>query len=198
MRGWILAISVLMIAGCTTVPEQLQGTYPSVSPLRVEASEFGSTVRWGGVIIDSVNSPHQTCFEVLSRDLDKYLRPRLEDRTAGRFIACKAGFYDPEVFARGREVTLVGRITAIEVRNVDEFEYHYPVVNVDELVLWEVREEVVIVDNLHHGPYWHPYYWHGPYWGYYPFYRPGWPMYERGYVRTRQLLPDPADLPEDQ
>lgn len=196
MRSWTLTIAVLALAGCTTVPEQLQGTYPPVSPLRVEAAEFGSTVRWGGVIIDSTHSRDDTCFEILSRDLDKYLRPRVEDRSAGRFIACKEGFYDPEVFARGREVTLVGRIRAIEVRNVDEFEYHYPVVDVEELVLWEVREEVLVVDNLYYSPFWHPYYWHGAYWGYYPYYRPGWPVHGRSYVRTRRFLPDPADLPE--
>jgi outer membrane lipoprotein len=196
MRSWTLTLAVLALAGCTTIPEELQGIYPPVSPLRVEAAEFGSAVRWGGVIIDSTHSRADTCFEILSRDLDKYLRPRVEDRSGGRFIACKEGFYDPEVFARGREVTLVGRIRALEVRNVDEFEYHYPVVDVEELVLWEVREEVLVVDNHFYSPFWHPYYWHGPYWGYYPYYRPGWPMHGRSYVRTRQFLPDPADLPE--
>ncbi len=130
---------------------------------------------------------------MLSRELDKYLRPRLEDRTAGRFIACKSGFYDPEVFARGREVTLTGRIRNIEVRPIDEFNYRYPVVDVDQLVLWEVREEVMVIDYPY-DPFYYPYYWNGPYWGYYPYYRHGYPMHHRGYARTRQLLPDPAEV----
>lgn len=195
MRSWILTIAVLALSGCTTIPPQLQGTYPALSPTLVPPAAFGSTVRWGGVIIGSVNTPDDTCFEVLSRDLDKYLRPRVEDRTEGRFIACRQGFYDPEVFARGREVTVVGRIRDVEVRNVDQFEYRYPVVDVNDFVLWEVREEVMVVDN-YYDPFWHPYYWPGPYWGYYPYYHPVWPAHGRSYVRRKRLLPDPADLPE--
>jgi outer membrane lipoprotein len=195
MRSWIFTITLLALAGCTTIPEQLQGTFPDVSPARVEPAAFGNTVRWGGVIIDSMNAQDNTCFEVLSRDLDKYLRPKVEDRTAGRFIACKQGFYDPEVFARGREVTLIGRIRDVEVKNIDEFKYRYPVVDVDELVLWQVREEVFVVDGFY-DPFWYPYYWGSPYWGHYPYYPPGRPMHGRSYARSRQLLPDPVDMPE--
>jgi len=181
-----LAVLAVLISGCTTVPEQIQGDYADISPARVEPALFGSQVRWGGTIIDAVNEEDSTCFEVLSRELDKYLRPRLEDRTAGRFIACKAGFYDPEVYARGREVTLTGRIRSIEVRQVDEFDYRYPVIDVDQLILWEVRQEVLVIDQPY-DPFFYPYYW-----GYYPYYPYYYPMHGRSYGRTRLLLPDPA------
>lgn len=197
MRSWTLTIALLALSGCTTIPPQLQGDYPALAPAQVQPAAFGSPVRWGGVILGAVNTRDDTCFEVLSRDLDKYLRPRLEDRTGGRFLACKQGFYDPEVFARGREVTLVGRIRDVEFRNVDEFKYRYPVVDVSDLVLWEVREEVMIVDN-YYDPFWHPFYWYGPHWGYYPYYPPVRPAPGRSYVRHKTLLPDPADLPEEQ
>ena len=114
------------MSACTTVPEEIQGTYPEVSPARVEPGVFGTDVRWGGVILESRNSGNGTCFEILSRNLDKYLRPELEDSTLGRFIACKPGFHDPLVFTKGREVTLTGQIQAIETRKVDEFDYRYP------------------------------------------------------------------------
>jgi len=181
-----LVVMAILISGCTTVPEQIQGDYTDISPARVEPALFGSQVRWGGTIIDAVNEDDSTCFEVLSRELDKYLRPRVEDRTAGRFIACKPGFYDPEVYAHGREVTLTGRIRGIEVRQVDEFDYRYPVIDVDALILWEVRQEVLVIDYPY-DPFYYPY-WYGPYWGPYPYY----PMHGRSYARPRQLLPDPA------
>ena len=195
MRIWIVMMTVLAVSACTTIPEQIQGTYSEVSPARVDPAVFGSAVRWGGTIIAAENEENSTCFEVLSRDLDKYLRPRLEDQTAGRFIACKPGFYDPEVYKHGREVTVTGHIRNIEVRQVDEFNYRYPVVDVDNLVLWEVREEVVVIDNPY-DPFYYPY-WGGPYWGYYPYYYRGsypYPMHgpSRSYARTRTLLPDPA------
>jgi outer membrane lipoprotein len=193
MRILTATTLVLTLSACTTIPQQIEGTYSDISPARVEPAVFGQTVRWGGTLIDARVEKDSTCFEVLSRELDKYLRPRLEDRTAGRFIACKSGFYDPEVFARGREVTLTGRIRNIEERPIDEFTYRYPVVDVDQLVLWEVREEVMVIDYPY-DPFYYPYYWNGPYWGYYPYYRHGYPMHHRGYARTRQLLPDPAEV----
>ena len=54
---------------------------------------------------------------MLSRELDKYLRPVQEDFTAGRYIACKAGFQDPVVFSKGREVTTIGEISNISIAN---------------------------------------------------------------------------------
>lgn len=188
----LCVLGAVALSACTTVPEQLQGTYSEVTPARVEPAAYGTTVRWGGLIIDAMNKPDHTCFEILSRDLDKYLRPKIEDRTAGRFIGCKTGFYDPEVFARGREVTVTGRIRGIEEREIDDFNYRYPVVDLDQLVLWEVRQEVMVIDN-YYDPYWYPYFWGDPYWGRYPYHRNHYPMGGRSYVRTRTLLPDPAD-----
>ena len=193
LRNILAGMAALALSACTTVPVQLQGDYAELSPARVGPDAFGSQVRWGGVIIDAMNKPDHTCFEVLSRELDKYLRPRIEDRTAGRFIACKGGFYDPEVFARGREVTVVGRVREVEERRIDDFNYRYPVLDLDELVLWELRQEVMVIDT-HYDPFWYPYFWADPFWGPYPYHRARYPMGGRSTVRTRTLLPDPADI----
>jgi outer membrane lipoprotein len=190
-----LAAVTLLFSACTTIPEQLQGTYTEISPARVEPSVYGSSVLWGGVIIDAKNKENNTCFEILSREMDKYRRPLVEDRTSGRFIACKPGFYDPEVFAKGREVTITGTIRNIEARQIDEFSYRYPVLDIDELVLWEVRRDVLVYNN--YDPFYYPYYW-GYGFGYgYPYHR--YPYYggfpRRSYggtARIRQTLPDPA------
>jgi len=120
-----------------------------------------------------------------------------EDRTAGRFLACKPGFHDPEVFAAGREVTLTGSIRGIEEREIDQFKYRYPVIDVAELVLWQPRRDVLVIDQMY-DPFWYPfpYYWGRPYWGYYPYYwgRYPFPMSGRSQVYTRQLRPDPAEV----
>ncbi len=190
-----LAAVTLLFSACTTIPEQLQGTYAEISPARVEPSVYGSSVLWGGVIIDAKNRENNTCFEILSREMDKYRRPLVEDRTSGRFIACKPGFYDPEVFAKGREVTITGTIRNIEARQIDEFSYRYPVLDIDELVLWEVRQEVLVYNN--YDPFYYPYYWgYGFGYGYpyhrYPYYG-GFPRHSYGgTARIRKTLPDPA------
>ena len=191
MRLLTITIVILALSACTTIPEQIQGEFTEISPARVEPGVFGSNVRWGGVILDSKNRDNGTCFEILSRDLDKYLRPRVEDQTAGRYIACKSGFHDPAVFTKGREVTMTGSVQAIETRKLDDFDYRYPIMEVDNLVLWQKRRNIVVYRGFN-DPFYDPWYWRGPYWGHFPYHRRPFPMYSSGFAETRQLLPDPA------
>jgi outer membrane lipoprotein len=184
----LLAVGTLLFSACTSVPTQLQGEYADISPARVQPELFGSKVRWGGVLVDTRNEQERTCFEVLSRTLDRYLRPRLEDSTAGRFIACTNGFHDPEVFAKGREVTITGQIQNVEVRKIEEFDYRYPVVEIIDMVLWEERQDVIIYDN-YYDPFYYPYYWGHPYWGYYPYYRYPGPYHGPHRMDTRKTMP---------
>lgn len=190
MRALMIATVVLAVSACTTVPEQLQGEYPDISPGRAENSVVGANVRWGGVILKAHNRDDRTCFEVLSRELDKYLRPVREDYSNGRFLACKQGFQDPLVFAKGREITAIGTIRNLRLRKVDEFNYRYPVLDVDTLVLWEKRRNVVVYRGYHHPWHYHP--WPYSYWGYRPF----GPTY--GYSERRSLLPDPSIIRENE
>ena len=84
--------------------------------------------------------------------LDGNGRPRQDDRSEGRFLACRGGFYDPEVFKPGREVTVTGRVDGHEQRNIGEFGYRYPRVQADVIYLWPERRDVdVIVERV---PFW--------------------------------------------
>lgn len=201
MRLLILASVLTALSACTTIPEQIQGTYPEITPARVEPSVFGSDVRWGGVIVSTTAKDSQSCLEILSHDLDKYLRPKREDSTGGRFIACQPSFLDPMVFAAGREITITGNIDRIEVRKVEDFDYRYPVVEIDDLVLWEKRRVVMRYRGFSdpyyggwygRGPYWGPY-WGGGYWGGWGGPYPGaYGGYWSGYAEPQELLPGPA------
>jgi outer membrane lipoprotein len=197
MRFLTITIVILALSACTTIPEQIQGSYPEISPARVEPGVFGSSARWGGVILNSKNKDSGTCFEVLSRELDKYLRPELQDATLGRFIACTKGFNDPVIFTKGREITVTGRIQGIEVQKVGDFDYRYPVLEVEDLVLWEKRKVVMRYRGFNdpfygYGGYWGGGYWGGGYGGRYPYYRHPFPSYNTGYIEPQTLLPGPA------
>lgn len=203
MRHLLLLTALLALSACTSIPEQIEGTYPEISPARVEPSAFGSNVRWGGVIVGSTAKDSQSCLEILSHELDKYLRPKQEDSTAGRFIACQPGFLDPMVFATGREITVTGTIEKVEVRKLEDFDYRYPVLAVDDLVLWQKRKVVMRYRGVG-GPFYDPFYnpWYGPSWygraGYWGGYWGGWggyppfPGYGPVYVEPQELLPGPA------
>ena len=64
---------------------------------------------------------------------------------------------------------MTGKIIHIDVRKVGEYDYHFPVVDIEFMILWPKRRNMV-----HYGMY-RPYYWHYPYYGArywrYPYYR---------------------------
>jgi outer membrane lipoprotein len=167
----LATVGVSVLSSCASVPTQLQGEYANISPAHVQADQFASNVRWGGVLVETRNEKDRTCFEVLSRALDRTMRPLSEDRTEGRFIACTGGFHDPEVYAKGRDVTITGTIRNLEEHKIEAFDYRYPVVEITDMVLWEERDNVVVY-NQFYDPFYDPYFWGYPYWGYYPYYYP--------------------------
>jgi len=170
-RLLLLATGLLTLASCATVPTPLQGQFPPVNP-RDAAAANGQAVRWGGDIIKVEPRTDSTCFEVLARELDASARPRASERapSEGRFIACRQGFYDPEEFERGRDITVVGHVSGTEHGKVGEFDYTYPLVQADAIYLWPERP------LYPRTPYYDPWmYGFGPYWGGWgPYWGPYW------------------------
>lgn len=166
-RLWIFSLPLLLTA-CATTPVPLQGVFTDVSPEQVQgapARHSGVRVRWGGEIADVTPGKDQTCFTVLGRPLDDTGRPERGDKTLGRFIACSDGFYDPAVYARKRDVTVVGTVVGTETKKIGEYSYHYPKVEATKVYLWPKQAYTA------NYPYAYPYYY--PY-SYYPF---GGPFY---------------------
>jgi len=149
----------LLFTACTTIPEQLKGDYAALTPENSTEDNLETPVRWGGAILETRPENNYTCFEILSKQLQTSMRPENSDQADGRFIGCKPGFYDPEVFKKGREVTLTGKIIHMDIRKVGEYDYHFPVVDIEFMILWPKRR-----NRVYYGMY-RPYYWHYPYYG---------------------------------
>ena len=166
----LLILTGLLTFACTTIPEQLRGEYTPLMPEGASEKDLGTPVRWGGVILETRPEADHTCFEILSKQLETSMRPKSSDSSGGRFIACKPGFYDPEVFEKGRDVTATGKIIYMDIRKVGEYDYHFPVLDIEFMSLWPERRDPPHYD--YYGAY-RPYYWHYPYYGRYyryPFY----------------------------
>ena len=106
-RPLALAGVLALVGGCVTIPQPLQGTYTNISSASAQqGGAGGELVRWGGEIIKTEPGAQETCFYLLSRPLDAQARPKTgtSGESEGRFVACRTGFYDPEVFVRGREL----------------------------------------------------------------------------------------------
>ncbi|PJK00898.1 hypothetical protein CO641_02775 [Lysobacteraceae bacterium NML91-0213] len=156
-----MALACTLLAACATAPAPLQGSYAAVSPdqATTSASSTGTAVRWGGRIVEVTPQADRTCFQMLSAPLDGNGRPSFSgNRTGGRFIACRAGFYDPALFAADREVTFTGRIAATEQVRIGEYDYRLPRMDADVVYLWPERADVQVI---RYEPY--PWGW-GPGW----------------------------------
>ena len=157
-------LAALLFSGCTSIPEQLKGEYASLNPENAAEKDIGTSVRWGGVVLETRPEANHTCFEILSKQLENSMRPARADQSSGRFVACKPGFYDPEVFKKGREVTATGKLIHIDTRKVGEYDYHFPVLDIEFMSLWPKRRERAYY--AYYGAF-RPYYWHYPHYGFY-------------------------------
>jgi len=151
-----LAIAVALLTGCATPPKPLQGQFATISPRQAaEQDATNAVVRWGGRVVSVEPGQNHTCFEVLSTGLDGSSRPYWEtDEVAGRFIACRTGFYDPALFEKNREVTFTGRIDGYETRRIGGYDYRFPRVAADVVYLWPIREYVDVVVQPSPWPWW--------------------------------------------
>lgn len=155
-RTFVVAALAAALAGCATQAVPLRGEFAAITPHQaIEQDSTGNVVRWGGRIVRTEPLADRTCFEVLSTRLDASGRPYWAgDDTRGRFIACRAGFYDPALFTDKRELTIIGRIGGYENRKVGEYDYRFPRVDADVVYLWPVRERVEVIARPSPWPWW--------------------------------------------
>lgn len=152
-----LVASLGLFAGCATLPAPLQGETVNITPAQArQAGRAGLAVRWGGRIVETRPMATRTCFDMIGSSLDDNGRPRnMTDDGSGRFIACKDGFYDPAIFLKDRELTVMGRIDGFEDRRIGEYEYRQPRIAADVIYLWpQARPVDVRYPVLRPWPWW--------------------------------------------
>jgi len=166
-RIFYALVASALLSACVSQPKPLQGAYADTTPeSAMHSDSTGTAVRWGGRIVAVEPRADSTCFEMISSRMGSGGRPAAtRDETNGRFIACRAGFYDPAVFEQNREVTFTGRIDGYENRRIGEYDYRFPKIAADVVYLWPKRDTTTVVYPA--APYYHPYY------GFYPGWRWG-------------------------
>ncbi|MEM3846350.1 MAG: Slp family lipoprotein [Candidatus Parvarchaeota archaeon] len=147
----LILITTLSLNSCATITP-VSGKYSfAITPNQAQNAEyFGKTVRWGGEIIATYPEQNNTtCFIVLGLKLHSNAEPYSNKKSSfiGRFIACTKGYYDPEIYKKGREITFVGIISGIEKLKVGNYEYPYPIIKIEKLYLWPKR------NNEYYYPY---------------------------------------------
>jgi len=178
-RSLLLAgVSLAVASGCASrLPESIQADSSELTSFaqvmtNPEATQ-GSLVRWGGIIAEVRNRADHSEIEVVAFALRGTGRPYVSDNTPGRFRVRLEGFADPEIYAKGRTLTVLGTYQGLVTDTIDEYEYSFPTVVSRGVQLWS--EEPQRVDVWHHDMY-SPWYRHrlygtGPY-RVHPYYFP--------------------------
>ncbi len=155
-RAMVLVCLGLLLGACATpVPGPLQGPGSEVSVAQARSASqpvVGARVRWGGRLVGVVNKADHTRLEILAFPLDRAGRPRVDGEPQGRFMARVPGFLEPAVYARGREVSVVGRITGTRDETIGEYPYRFPLVDVSGHFLWPVHTEPAEIHHHDHPP----------------------------------------------
>jgi outer membrane lipoprotein len=120
----------------------------------------------GGVVAKTTATKQGSLIEALYIPVDSRGYLKEFGPSGGRFLAVYPGrFLDPLIFRERREITLAGEFIEMREGNIDEIEYTFPLFEIKEIYLWEVRKDYYYVEPY---PYWYyPY----PYWRYDPWWR---------------------------
>jgi len=133
------------LAACASLPEQVSKApenSPTVAAVCTNGKRFkGARVRWGGTIANVENRKSQTVIEIVSRNVQDHAGPLETDHSQGRFLARFEGFLDPAIYAKGRDITVVGTLNGQQTRTIDAYQYRYPIVDVESYELWRPLPE---------------------------------------------------------
>lgn len=135
-------LTFTLLAGCATpfdVGTANRTLTPQAAAGNVAAAQ-GVTVAWGGHIVAARNLKDNTEFEVLSFPLDRDNRPQRGAAPTGRFIAIYPGFVETADYGPGREVTVIGNVSAARTGTLGEASYTYPVLSASRMHLWPKDE----------------------------------------------------------
>jgi outer membrane lipoprotein len=134
-------LGILLAPACTKgISKQARSrvTYSGTfSELQEKPGKYtGEVVLLGGKIIETRVITEYSEITVLQLPLGGGDRPRLEDKSKGRFLIRSKQLLDPAVYTEGTAITVVGKLIGSEARKVGEYTYRYPVLDPVEIKLW--------------------------------------------------------------
>jgi outer membrane lipoprotein len=141
----------------------------------------GQMLILSGVITEIKNTKEGTILEVLQTPANFRGKPADIEESEGRYLAIVERFLDPSTYAKGRSVTVAGKILGKRIQPLGKTEYTYPFIQATEIYLWPVEKTYY--------PYrYYPYDY--PYSSYYAF---DWYYWRRSSLLHRRRIPRKFD-----
>lgn len=142
MRFISLLLLGLILSACSSTLERPVKGDRTITPKEVAQDSKlakAGVVEWGGVIVEPRNLEATTEFQIIAYPLRQSGRPDLDKSPTGRFIAVSPGYLETGDYAKGRQVTLSGRIAEIRPGKVGEADYEFPIIESDDIHLWPIE-----------------------------------------------------------
>ena len=117
----------------------------------------------GGIIVNTTVTKEGSLIEAIYVPVDFRGYLKSSGISNGRFLAIYKGFLDPVIFNQEREVTIAGIFKGTRTGNIGEMEYTYPFFEIEEIYLWEKRQDEYYPPYLYY-PYWRYELWWHDYW----------------------------------
>ncbi|MBK1710367.1 hypothetical protein EBL85_03800 [Marichromatium sp. AB32] len=110
-----LLLGSLLLQGCAGTPEHCHHPVgdTALAPQTARASDQGTVVSWGGVLLSTRNLATTTELMVEAHPLDDCGRPRTSLPARGHFLIRRPGFLDPAEYRPGQTLTATGRVTLV-------------------------------------------------------------------------------------
>jgi outer membrane lipoprotein len=192
MKRFLLILLILSLCSCAPVIrkdliEQGSLNVPLKSMQENPSQYTGRLYILGGLIVKTKFVPEGSLVEAVYVPVDS--RGSLQDYkyAAGRFLALfpkAAGSLEPEIYKKGRKITIAGEFAGTRTGKIDEADYIYPLFNIKEIHLWEEERPYGYPPSWYYpygpyGPYGSPYpfWWDDPFWrhrGYRGYPYPSW------------------------
>ena len=170
-----LVLAFVILAGCALTGDQAETLPSDAASIRYEQvkaapeSYNGQPVTFGGKVLGARRLKEGTRIEILQLPLTGSLRPTMDlSKSQGRFVALQKEFLDPATVPPGTFVTVTGETAGSVTLPLDETEYTYPLVRINNLRVWTEDDEDSPRIRRPIGPYWSPYW--SPYWHSWPYY----------------------------
>ncbi|HGY3715396.1 TPA: Slp family lipoprotein [Citrobacter gillenii] len=166
----ILALT-LALSACASIPENIKGNnQPDIqknfTSVHNQPSLYkGQQARFGGKVINVINTKNDTLLEIAVLPLNNYAKPQIDARYQGRILASQKGFLDP-VNYRNHYVTILGTIQGNEPGFINKIPYNFVKVNLQGIQIWHLTESVNTTYSMWdygYGAFWPEPMWGAPY-----------------------------------
>jgi outer membrane lipoprotein len=163
----VIVILAVLLASCAPVlrKDYMEAGIRDIplSKLKQDPEQFkGRLFILGGIIVNTKLTNKGSLIEAIHVKVDS--RGYLEGGTDGRFLALypkEAGMLDPQIYHKGRRVTLAAEFAGERTGKIDETKYVFPLFIIKDYHLWEERRYYYPGPSYYY-PYPYFYWWDSP------------------------------------